>query len=470
MFAVAMLATPISQASARETNQNVVEYARTVLGTDYNAHELITQELIALLALRPDIKGYLEASLAEAKKLNPDTHTNPAQDLESYLTYIDSASKLIPQQILNNPPDLIRDQILQSICYFYFLVDQPISWTPPAGAFSNRIQYVPAFSAWMRNFANAWGSFLDTPDSFSDSTYAGFYNDPNFRLKIGDYEARSNWNNFNEFFARYLASPSKRPIASPTDPSIVVSPADSVPQGVWPIDTNGNIMVQNQKEGLRVKNTRYFNVNDLLGEDLKEYHDAFNEGVLTHTFLNVYDYHRYHFAVGGEVKALKVIQQNVALEVTWDPSKKVYVPIDSTGWQFTQTRGVLIVDTGKYGLVALIPMGMAQVSSVNFEPGLTPGVSLAKGDMLGNFLFGGSDFIMLFAKEAGFELQAPQAETQNVNEIRLPQTSDQPTYQHILMGTHYGQMKGVSKASGILERFGFGQNSQVESFLGRVFD
>ena len=65
-----------------------------------------------------------------------------------------------------------------------------------------------------------------------------------------------------------------------------------------------------------------------------------------------------------------------------------------------------MVDTGKYGLVALIPMGMTQVSSVNFEAIIKPGIIHKKGDMLGNFLFGGSDFVMLFQDKAGFELIA----------------------------------------------------------------
>ena len=148
--------------------------------------------------------------------------------------------------------------------------------------------------------------------------------------------------------------------------------------------------------------------------------------MLTHTFLNVNDYHRYHFAVGGKIVDNRSITQNVALEVTWNSTGKKYDPIDSTGWQFSQTRGYVIMDTGEYGLVALIPMGMAQVSSVNFENGVVVGSAHEKGDMLDHFLFGGSDFVMLFQKQAGFEMTA----TPNV---------------HILMGEKYGVMKGTAE-------------------------
>ena len=131
----------------------------------------------------------------------------------------------------------------------------------------------------------------------------------------------------------------------------------------------------------------------------------------------------------------KSIAHNVALEVAWDPEEGKYEPIDSTGWQFSQTRGYVIVDTGDFGLVALIPMGMAQVSSVNFEEGVKEHTTHKKGDMIGNFLFGGSDFVMLFQEKAGFEITAP-TETEPGTE------GGKKTYRHLLMGEQYGVMKG----------------------------
>jgi phosphatidylserine decarboxylase len=293
------------------------------------------------------------------------------------------------------------------------------------GYFKNSIQYYPLFSEWLGKFANSWGAFLDTEESWSPRTFRQFHDDPQFGLQIGWYESPDHWKTFNQFFSKQLRTPFERPISYLHDPSIVVSPADSEPQGVWPIDKESNI---NFGEGLTVKLARYYNVNDLLAED-SDYKDAFANGLLTHTFLNVFDYHRYHFAVGGTVKEKKVVQKNVALEVTWSEEKGKYIPIDSEGWQFTQTRGYVIIDTGEFGLVALIPMGMAQVSSVNFEENIKVGTSHIKGDMLGNFLFGGSDFIMLFQKEAGFEIMVQQEE-------------DMKSYKHILMGEKYGVMRG----------------------------
>jgi len=142
-------------------------------------------------------------------------------------------------------------------------------------------------------------------------------------------------------------------------------------------------------------------------------------------------------------KEKKSIVQNVALEVSWSPKQGKYVPIDSIGWQFTQTRGYVIVDTGKYGLVALIPMGMAQVSSVNFGGNVRPGITHKKGVMLGNFLFGGSDFVMLFQEKAGFEITAPK--TDKTATKSDPDQDTEDIYKHSLMGEKYGVMKGQTK-------------------------
>lgn len=88
----------------------------------------------------------------------------------------------------------------------------------------------------------------------------------------------------------------------------------------------------------------------------------------------------------------------------------------------------MIIQTEDYGLVALMPVGMSQVSSVNFEDNIKVDSTYNKGDMLGYFLFGGSDFVFLFQKEAGFQLTAP--------------TGGSKGYQHLLMGETFGKLNG----------------------------
>lgn len=70
---------------------------------------------------------------------------------------------------------------------------------------------------------------------------------------------------------------------------------------------------------------------------------------------------------------------------------------------------------------------MWPVSSVNFEDNLRIGSEVSKGDMFGYFLFGGSDFIMIFQEKAQFVLDAPKKEKND-------------TYQHQLMGERLGSL------------------------------
>ena len=86
-------------------------------------------------------------------------------------------------------------------------------------------------------------------------------------------------------------------------------------------------------------------------------------------------------------------------------------------------------------------MGMAQVSSVNFEGDVEVGIIHKKGDMLGNFLFGGSDFVMLFQEKAGFEMTAP-AENPVAANSGEGQGHKVTTYKHGLVGEKYGVMNG----------------------------
>lgn len=386
------------------------------------SHKPITQKLIDLVEKNPEIRSMLEKSIAEAKKINPDLKTNPVQNLSDYYDFIDRASDLLPQEILDNPSDLLPDRMQQGYCYFYFLIDQPLPELEDMGAVRNSIQYHEPFSKWLYKLVNAYGAFLDTKESWNQKIYQEIYNDPSFGLQKGWYESPANWKTFNQFFARYLKSPEMRPIASPDDPSVVVSPADSVPQGVWAIDKNSNIQVDG---GLEVKAATYYSIGDLLGKDSK-YKNAFANGVLTHTYLNVNDYHRYHFAVGGIIKEKKIIEMNVARQVRWDPKQGKYFVVHSLDWEFFQTHGYVIVDTEEYGLVALIPVGMGLVSSVNFEENVKVGSIHKKGDMLGYFLFGGSDIIMLFQEKIGFGITAEVGK-------------------HLCMGEKYGVMKGQTK-------------------------
>ena len=240
----------------------------------------------------------------------------------------------------------------------------------------------------------------------------------------GWYEDPSNWHSFNDFFARHLKSPDQRPIFSPEDDRVVTSPADCEPQGAWAIDEESYIITD---EKIAVKSRVFNSIRNLIGPE-SPYCDDFAGGVFFHAFLNANDYHRYHFPMDGVIKELRVIPGDDALggSITWEPALQQYVVDCSVpGWQSIETRGLAIIETAHFGLVAVMPIGMSQVASVNFEPDLQVGDKVKKGDMLGYFLFGGSDFVLVFQKEAAFKLLSPQKGD---------------AYEHILMGELLGSV------------------------------
>jgi phosphatidylserine decarboxylase precursor len=389
-------------------------------------HEPITQQLITMMDHNTELKTLLFDSIESAKKNNPDRLMNPAQSLEEYYAFIDWATKAMPWSILQNLPySSLYDQIDQSLDYFYYINDQPLAELKSRGYYNNSLQYHEPYRTWLINFVKEWGLYLSTEASWNNDYYQKALADETFGLQKGWYEDPSRWKTFNDFFARYLKSPDRRPIASPDDPSVISSPADSKPQGVWKIDRNSNI---EQKNGVRIKSTLFKSVAALIGED-SAYKNAFANGTLTHTFLDVNDYHRYHFPIGGTVKEVRIILSDDAVGgiTTWDAKSKKYVLESSTpGWQNIETRGCVIIETKEYGLVALLPIGMSQVSSVNFEKAVAVGNAFKKGDMLGYFLFGGSDFVILFQNKVSFSLTDPK--------------QDFGSYKHLLMGEEYGRV------------------------------
>lgn len=298
------------------------------------------------------------------------------------------------------PP--LYDHIDQSVDYFWFLVDQPLEELEGLGYYYPSLQYHEPIASWCHTYAESWGSYLSTPESWSEEYLELFRQDERFGLDAGWYEDAGQWHSFNDFFARRLSDPAVRPIAD----CALVAPADSTPQGVWSIDENGELV---QREGVQIKSANFTSIRQLIGED-SAYADAFAGGTLTHTFLDVNDYHRYHFPIDGTVvEVCKIPGTNAAGGVTvWDADTGRYVLEDTIpGWQMIETRDCVILDT-EYGLVAILPIGMSQICSCNWEESVQVGAEVKRGAPMGYFLFGGSDIVMVFQRQVEFDLLVPE--------------------------------------------------------------
>ena len=103
-----------------------------------------------------------------------------------------------------------------------------------------------------------------------------------------------------------------------------VSTADASTQGVWQIDDEGYI-VQADEPGVQIKSKKFSSVAELVGPN-SQYRDAFDGGTLTHSFLNVYDYHRYHFPMSGKVMEVNLIEADYAVggTIIWNKESEQY--------------------------------------------------------------------------------------------------------------------------------------------------
>lgn len=393
-----------------------------------------TRALRHLVETNPEIKHLLTNSIEQARRINPDRLTNPAQSLEQYYDFVSFAERALPGNLIEPKPNATLYQRMdQSLSYLFFISDQPLPELEDRGYFRNSLQYVEPYNAWLKKFVRSWGTFLDTPASWTPEYLRLALADERFGLSKGWYEDSSRWKTFNQFFTRRLRSPDQRPIASRTDESIVVSPVDAIPQGVWPIDSTSHLIANT---GVPLKSGMVKSVAELIGPGSR-YKQAFAGGTFTHLFLDVMDYHHYHFPLSGIIREISIIpgQEMSGGYITWDSANKRYAFDPSAlGWQALETRGRVILETQNFGLVALLPIGMSPVSSVTFEPTLREGVEVRKGDMMGHFLFGGSDFVMMF--QAGYELT-----------VDLPRQDVNASFPHLLMGERLGQLRAITAKS-----------------------
>lgn len=294
--------------------------------------------------------------------------------------------------------------VYNAVTMFYFLLDQsPVKelQTPvtPSQLKDNVMPPLTPLSQWMKDYVNALGAWMDTPDSISEEAVKSYYDAP--RYNMGDYEKpKGGWKTFNQFFAR-RKKPGYMPVAAINDDHVIVSPADSVNDGQWEVGSDSKVNIK----GLE------WSIEELL--EGSDYKDDFAGGIWTHQFLNTTDYHRQHASVGGKVLEAREVQGVVYLGVGTEPIEgdekgrtrivRKQIALDEPGYQFMQMRGLVVIQSS-IGKVAILPMGMAQVSSIIVTA--EKGTPLRKGDEISYFQFGGSDIVIVFQRDSNVSITA----------------------------------------------------------------
>lgn len=357
-------------------------------------HQPKTQELIDLIA-KNGWQDKFQQAFEKAKSYDVQ-EMDDINSLEDYYNWLDANLTWIPVE------NFFGRAMFTHICKFYFILDQsPVKELQSPVVPHDESQPLTPLSAWMKDYVRELGKFLDSPASITPESVKSFYDSPEFNMK--EYlEPRGGWKSYNEFFARNC-KPGYRPVAAIEDSRVITSPADSTFDGAWEVRGDDTIEIK----GIHWK------ISELL--EGSPYKDRFAGGMWMHSFLGPSDYHRQHAPVTGRVLESRDIMGVVYLEVTAVPDpttgrnrldgKRVshFGAPDTPGYEFMQNRGLVVMQSS-IGLVAILPMGMGQVSSVVMTA--EEGRVLRKGEEISYFQFGGSDIVMVFEAAANVHFTA----------------------------------------------------------------
>lgn len=223
----------------------------------------------------------------------------------------------------------------------------------------------------MKSMTNKQGKKYNNPASIKDiEPFIEFH-----QLSRDEMlETVDKFTNFNEFFYRKL-KPSARPLASPSDPKIAVSPADSR-MHVFPTIA--------EAQQIWIKGHHFTLTSLLQNADLAKRYEG---GSLVIARLAPQDYHRFHMPVGGTLRPFTPIDGTY---FTVNP-----VAVNTSVDVYTENKRVVCpIDSDEFGLVTFVAIGATMVGSICFTT--TPGQTIKKGDEHGYFAFGGSTVLVLF--------------------------------------------------------------------------
>lgn len=184
---------------------------------------------------------------------------------------------------------------------------------------------------------------------------------------------------FNEFFYRKIKLEEYRPLASPEDPFVTVSPADCRLNVFESISDATKLWIKGVS----------FSVGALLkDEQLAEYFDG---GSLIIARLAPQDYHRFHSPVDG------IVTMNYHIPGTYYTVNPMAVR-QKVDVYTENARTVTIIDSPQFGKVAFVSIGAMMVGSIIITTEI--GAQVKRLSEIGYFAFGGSTIVVLYSKEA----------------------------------------------------------------------
>jgi len=354
----------------------------------------VVQEFAQLLDDDPVLRMYAERMIAEVPQGKPYS--------QRHLQTVDQLLQLV-DEVLTMAPEFGEEHVTLPLAAI-------LDWT--TGTRSGFAFYRDSrVNAILKKLLTAWCDFLSSPASLyvlNDSDTG--WTSPAARRAIGIEQFRHDaadphwgFTSWNDFFTRRFHEEA-RPVAEPDDDSVIVSACESTPY---------SIKTDVQRRDRFWMKSQPYSLEDMLAGD--EAVDQFVGGTVYQAFLSATNYHRWHAPVGGTIMRAFVRDGTYYSEADSEGPAAVE-PTNSQGYlAHVATRAIILIDADDpaIGLMAVVLVGMVEVSSCVIAPEITPGHHVAKGDEVGHFQFGGSTHCLVFRPGviADFSLGAlPQPE------------------------------------------------------------
>ncbi|KAJ0276863.1 hypothetical protein CBS470a_010570 [Colletotrichum nupharicola] len=151
-------------------------------------------------------------------------------------------------------------------------------------------------------------------------------------------------------------------------------------------------------------------------------------GTVYQAFLSAKSYHRWHAPVSGKVVNIEQVPGTYYAENYFEGLEGNPNDPDPAAPNYSQpyisavaTRGIIYIEAenSKIGLMAIVFIGMAEVSSCEFT--VKPGDAIQQGQRIGMFHFGGSSHCMVFRPGVEMTFEPPpkdwNMETEKNNKV-----------------------------------------------------
>ena len=366
----------------------------------------VVQDLADLIDRDPEMYMLFTEMLRQVPRHPPYRHDPSGRwairTVEALLSVLD---QILTEAPAWNGSELIGTPINAALCW-------PMATTAGFAAFLDR-----RVNAKLRAMLDYWHHFLASSASCSTLTPApgGWFSaaalqSPHMQNFAETYECEPDlphwgYTSWDDFFTRRFR-PGLRPLAAPTDDSIIVSAAEATP---FCVQTDVKL-----RDSFWLKGQPY-SLAHMMNNDPRA--ERFVGGTVYQAFLSADTYHRWHAPVSGKIVSHEFVPGTYFSEPLLYNFDSGTEPPDPGAPNASQgyitavaTRALIWIeaDNADVGLVCLVLVGMAEVSSI--EIAMPDERHFEKGAELGMFHFGGSTCCLVFGPGVRLDWSFPVEE------------------------------------------------------------